>query len=268
MTQLNNVIDILKLLDKSNCRECGEATCLAFAAAVIKGARQLHECTHLDASVVDRFAGKIRKRRSVEQDMLDAMEVLKGKIAGIDLSAAAIRVGGRFSNEKLAVKIMGKDFVVDAKGNLSSDIHVNPWVAIPLLNYVLSAKGTAESENWVPFRELPGGREMAGLFAQRCEKPLKKVADTYTGLFEDMLSVFNGKQVERHYESDISLVLRPLPKVPILICYWRPEDGLESDLNLFFDAAVHDNLSIESIYALATGLVTMFEKIALRHGAA
>ena len=105
------------------------------------------------------------------------------------------------------------------------------------------------------------------LFGQRCEKPLKEVADTYTDLFEDMIHIFNGKQVENHYESDISLVLHPLPKVPILICYWRPDDGLESDLNLFFDSTAEDNLNIESIYALATGLVVMFEKIALRHGA-
>ena len=74
------------------------------------------------------------------------------------------------------------------------------------------------------------------------------------------------RQVENHYASDISLVLRPLPKVPILICYWKPEDGLESSLNLFFDSTVEENLRIESLYALCTGLVRMFEKIGLRHG--
>jgi hypothetical protein len=266
MSQLNNVMDILKLLDKTNCKACGEATCLAFAAAVLKGARELQECTHLEQDVIDRYAGKTQKRRSIEQDARDAMEALKGRIAGIDLSEAALRTGGRCANGKLIIKIMGKDFTVDDRGNLASEIHVNSWVAVPLLNYVLHAKGTDDSGNWIPFRELPGGREMAGLFVQRCEKPLKKVADTYTGLFEDMLNIFNGKQVERHFDSDISLVLRPLPKVPILICYWRPDDGLESDLNIFFDAATPDNLPFESIYALAAGLVTMFEKIAQRHG--
>jgi hypothetical protein len=56
--------------------------------------------------------------------------------------------------------------------------------------------------------------------------------------------------------------------VPILICYWRPEpeDGLESNLNIFFDSTAEENLNIESIYTLATGLTIMFEKLALRHG--
>ena len=41
MSQLTNPMEIFKLLDKSNCRECREATCLAFAAAVFKGQKQL-----------------------------------------------------------------------------------------------------------------------------------------------------------------------------------------------------------------------------------
>jgi hypothetical protein len=264
--QLKSVIDILKLLDRSNCRQCGDATCLAFAAAVFKGEKQLHACTHLERDVVERFDGKARTRKSIGQDMLEAVEQLKKRIAEMDLSAAAERVGGRFSNRKLTLKIFGKDFGVDSEGNLSSDIHVNPWVAIPVLNHVLHCEGKLPSGNWVPFRELKGGKEWAGLFMQRCEKPMKKVADDYTGLFEDMLTIFNGKQVERHYASDISLVLHPLPKVPILICYWKPDDGLESDLTMFFDSTAQDNLPIESIYALGTGMVRMFEKISMRHG--
>jgi CO dehydrogenase/acetyl-CoA synthase gamma subunit (corrinoid Fe-S protein) len=48
MSTLNNPVEILKLLNKSNCRECHEATCLAFAAAVFKGRKRLQDCPHLD----------------------------------------------------------------------------------------------------------------------------------------------------------------------------------------------------------------------------
>jgi len=94
---------------------------------------------------------------------------------------------------------------------------------------------------------------------------MKKVADTYPDFFADMLQIFAGKQVGRQFDSDISLVLHPLPKLPILICYWRPEDGLESDFHLFFDSTAENMLTIDSIYLLTTGLLIMFEKIALRH---
>ena len=266
MSQLNNPVEILKVLNKSNCKECNEPTCLAFAAAVFKGNKQLAECPHLESDVIERFGGKTEKLKSIEQDMEELMEQLKREVAKIGLSSAAQRLGVEFSDDKLRIKTCGKNFIVDSRGELSSEIHIHPWIAIPILSYILNCKGRPVSGKWVPFRELEGGQDWHRLFGQRCEKPLKKVADSYTDLFNDMLHIFNGRQVENHYQSDISLVLHPLPLVPILICYWRPEDGLESSLNLFFDSTAEDNLNIESIYALGTGLVSMFEKIALTHG--
>jgi len=259
-------MEIFKLLDKSNCRACMEATCLAFAAAVFTGKKQLDECPHLDSDIIERFGGRTEKRKPIEQDLDKSVEQLKRKITTIDLSSTAQRLGARFSDNKLTIKVLGKDFSVDSMGNLSSDIHIHSWVTIPILSYIIGSAGIPVSGQWVPFRELKNGKTWYRLFGQRCEKPLKRVADTYTDLFEDMIHIFDGVQVKNHYASDISLVLHPLPKVPILICYWKPEDGLESSLNIFFDSTAEDNLNIESIYALGTGLVRMFEKIALRHG--
>jgi hypothetical protein len=265
MPQLNNTLEILKILDKSNCRDCGKSTCLAFAAAVFKGEKQLDECPKLESDIIEKFGGKAETRVTIEQDPMELVERLKKEIAAVDLSCAAQRVGARFFDNKLTIKVCGKDFSVDSRGNLSSDIHIHPWITIPILNYIIHSAGIPVSGNWVPFRELKSGRAWYRLFEQRCEKPLKKVADAYTGLFEDMLHIFNGRQVENHYASDISLALYPLPKMPILVCYWNPEDGLDSSLNMFFDSTAEENLNIESIYAIGTGLVRMFEKIALRH---
>jgi len=42
------MIEILKLLPKTNCRECGEATCMVFAAQVVEGAKGVEDCPFLD----------------------------------------------------------------------------------------------------------------------------------------------------------------------------------------------------------------------------
>ena len=266
MHQPKNPMEIFKLLEKSNCKKCNEKTCLAFSVAVFKGQKQLNECPCLESDITERYGGKIDKKTTPEQEVDESVEQLKRKITTIDLAASAQRLGASFSNGKLTIKTLGKDFSLDSKGNVTTDIHVHSWILVPVLNYIIDGAKIPVSGKWVPFRELEGGKTWYRLFGQRCEKPLKKVADTYTDLFEDMIHIFNGKPAENHYDSDISLVLHPLPKVPILICYWKPEDGLESSLNIFFDSTAEDNLNIESIYALAVGLVRMFEKIALRHG--
>jgi hypothetical protein len=266
MKQPKNAMEIFQLLDKSNCRECGEKTCLAFAGAVFKGKKQLKECPKLDPEIIERFSGEPGNQNAVEQNRDAYLENLKNEITNIDLARAAKRVGARFLNDKLTLKVLGKNFSVYTKGNFYTDIHINPWVAIPFLTYVLYGKGVPVSRKWVSFRELKHGKEWYPLFQKRCEEPLKRVADIYTGLFDDMVHILSGKQVEKQFESDISVVLYPLPRVPVMVCYWLPEDGLESSLNVFFDQTAEENLDIGSVFTLGVGLTQMFEKIAQRHG--
>ena len=265
MIQLTNPMEIFKLLDRSNCRKCHELTCLAFAAAVFKGQRRLIECPNLESRDIEHSDGKSDGRVTLEQEMEFTLEELKNQLASVDLGSAARKLGASFSDSKLTIKILGKNLSVDSKGNITTDIHIHRWVTIPVLNHIIQSKGTPVSGEWVPLRELKNGKTWYRLFEQQCEKPLKRVADMHTDLFEDMIRVFNGKQVEKHYGSDFSLVLRPLPKVPILICYSKAEDGLESNLNVFFDSTAEDHLNIESIYTLGVGLAKMFNKIAIRH---
>lgn len=267
MPRINNAMEVFKLLNRSNCRDCREKTCMAFAVAVFKGRRELADCPHLGSDILKKFEGDIEKPNTIDEDMRDAVEALKQKIPEIDLESAARRVGASFAGNKLTLKVCGKDFSVNSKGMISADIHVNPWVAVPVLRYILESDGKPVSGNWVSFRELKNGPERFSLFQQKCEKTLKAIADRYPALFKDMLDIFDGRRVETHFDSDISIVLRPLPRFPILICYWKPEEGLDSDLHVFFDAVSEENLDIESIYTLVMGIVGMFGKISLRHGA-
>ena len=51
-------LDIWELLPRTNCKQCGEASCLAFAVAVLQHNRLLNECAPLqsDPSFADRKA--------------------------------------------------------------------------------------------------------------------------------------------------------------------------------------------------------------------
>lgn len=266
MPKPKNAMEIFQLLDKSNCRECGQKTCLAFAGAVFMGQKRLDECPKLDKATIERFCGEAENRNTIEQNRDEYLEKLKNDIANIDLAKATKRIGARFSDNKLTLKVLGKAFSVDTKGKLFADIHINPWVSIPFLSYIIDGKGLPVSGRWVSFRDLKDGKERYPLFQKRCEEPMKRVADTYTDLFDDLVHIFDGKQAEKQFEADISVVLHILPRVPMMICYCLPEDGLESSLNIFFDETADKNLDIGSIFTLGAGLTQMFNKLALRHG--
>jgi hypothetical protein len=268
MAQFKTLMDVLKLLEKSNCKKCGEKTCMVFAAAVFNGNRALTECPQVPAEIVNKYTAQPKKQEPIDQDRENQLVELKTKVMKLDLQETAARIGAVYDRSELIIKVMGKRVEVNSFGKVATDIHTTPWMMVPLFNYILSCKGMPTENRWVPLRELPGGKDWYRLFGQTCEKPMKKVADTYPDLFSDLVEIFNGQPVKDHYQSDVALVLHPLPLVPILICYWLPDEGLESDLNIYFDASAEDNLGIEHIYSLGTGITRMFQKLALRHGIA
>ncbi len=266
MAAFRNAMEIFVLLDRSNCRKCGEKTCLAFAGAVLRGQRNLGSCPKLDAATVARYGGANAPMAVDDEDYRQSLAALRQQVASLDLAEAAKRVGGEFANDRLTIKVMGKDFSIDTDGNLSSSIHIIPWVSVPFLTYILICQGVPVAGEWITFREIEEGQERYPLFKKRGEEAMKRVADTWPDLFADIVNLFNGRRVAAHFDSDISVVLPVLPLVPLLICYWREAEGIASSLNIFFDQTVNANLDIGAAYMLAAGLTQMFEKLALQHG--
>lgn len=266
MKSFDNALQVYSLLNKSNCRECHLATCLAFAGAVYTGAKKLSDCPHISQEILAKYNDRQTTPSALEKNIILAMNELKGKISTIDLKARASQLGGTYNDGKITIQVLGKNFSVCDNGEIQTAIHVNPWITLPVYTYLLIGGSTPLSGRWVPLRELPGGKDWYRLFGQRCEQPLKKVADDYPDLFDDLIRMFNGKQVEKHYASDISLVLYPLPKLPMLICYWYPEGKMNSELNLFFDDTAEDYLDLNSINSIGSGFVTMLEKLTQYHG--
>lgn len=266
MSRLKNPLEVYKLLPRSNCRLCGVPTCMAFAAAVIKGEKGLADCPQLGGDIIARFGGKIEKHVTLEEHQERLLEQLRGEIAKIDFPSAAQRLGATLSGGRLRVKCFGRDFYVDSKGGITSECHINAWITAPLLNYIVSGAGTGAAGVWAPFRELRNGAKWDPLYSHFCEEPLKQTADAHTSLFEDILYTFGGRPTPEGFSADFALVLHPLPKVPVLFSYCGPEEGLESRLSIFFDVTVEDNLNIESVYLLGVGLAAMFGRITARHG--
>jgi hypothetical protein len=265
MSPLKSYLDLYKHLPQTNCKKCGMAACLAFAAAAMRGQKSLSACPDLDPQVREELAQELGQPADPQEEMTRALAPLKARVATVDLAAKAGQLGCAHNGKRLVLKCLGKDFTVDPDGTLASQCHVNAWLAEPMLNYVSLGQGKDPVGRWKLLRELPGGEDWQRLFAQRCEKPLQKVIDEHRDLMEWVIDIFGAQAVEEEGSPELGVVLHPLPKLPLLIRYWPSEDGLESTLNLCFDATATDNLPVESIYTLGVGLVTMLEKIALTH---
>ncbi len=284
----DSVFEIYARLDRSNCRQCGEKSCLAFAGAVFTGNRPPSDCPRLPSEDVAALSGTSPGANPAWRQGVYYLEDLKKKIAALaepepwdasgrsrapaggGLAGRAAAIGAEYRQHpdggRLVLRIFGKPFSVDDQGRIHTDIHVNPWIAVPALSLILMGEGRDPSGEWISFRELNGGPERYNLFHRRAELQLRRLADARRDLMEDLVRLFGGRTVVRPFEADLAVRLLPLPRLPLLLCYWRPEEGMESRLRLYFDGTADKNLDIESLFQLGVGFAAMLDKLFHRHG--
>jgi len=64
--QVLRPLDAYGLLPKTNCKQCGEMTCLAFAVALLQGSRSVDDCPPLNATEWSASRGRLAEVLSID----------------------------------------------------------------------------------------------------------------------------------------------------------------------------------------------------------
>ncbi len=266
MSEKLTAMDVFKKLPKTNCKECGVPTCLAFAALVVQGQKQPGDCPYLESEAAEQIGGGVTTQEDMAEENRKLLAPLKDRIRTLDFEEASKRLGVPLLNGRLGVRCLGKIFEIDQEGDLHTPVHANVWIHVPLLYYVLESKGRELTGQWMPFVELSGGQDWQRFFDHRVGLAFQKMADQDPDLFCDILGLFGKEAIDTGFGADDEYVLYPMPNVSILFCYWRAEGEFESKLSLFFDKATDSNINAEFLFRLGAGMLEMFKKIMIRHG--
>ncbi len=265
-TNFKNAMEIFQFLPKTNCKECSQSTCLAFAGAVFTGILGLSDCPYVPHDKLLQFGGDKKGTNPIEEEFYSVIKNLQTRLLSLDMEETAKTVKGEYQYGVITIPILGKRFSINQQSQVKTDIHVNGWILKSVLHYLIHSKGLPLNHNWVPLRELPSGQDWYRLFGQQCENILKTTADKHPDLFSDLVDMFKAREIVDQYDSDVAVILYPLPLVPMLICYWHPEDGMESSLKLFFDDSAESNIGMDGLYTLGVGIAVMLEKLVQTHG--
>jgi len=260
-----SALDILKHTPRTNCGKCGVSTCMGFSALVARGQKNPRDCPYLNEEIIRRTAQTSESETSRENRAEQLVRELKGKVKDIDFSEAAERLDGELKDGGIMIRCLGKPFVLDRDGELHTMCHVNHWIHVSLLQYVLFGAGEGPVEKWTTFKELKGARDWAHFYAHRCEREFHRMADEHTDLFLDILDIFGREHRAAYPSAPHSYLLHPLPKVPFLFCHWPPEGNFGSEFRLFFDRTIESNLEARGAYLLSQGVVEMFRRIIVKH---
>ncbi len=127
--------------------------------------------------------------------------------------------------------------VVDLEGNRAST-----YTAILILHYLVTAKGTPLTGEWISYRHLPGGDIYMDPFQKRAVMPFLK---TFGDKPEDFKKAAIATGAQEGPGSGISMVFTVLPRVPICFVIWPGDDEMPSSANILFDAAAADYMPTE-----------------------
>ncbi len=251
-------IDLYKLTPRTNCRECGFASCLAFATQVVVGKADLEACPHLDPGTVGPMRSKLAQQHEAgigvsRESFEKTLEFLRREADKWDFRDIAESLGARFflkdGKQALALPYFGSMLTV-TREDIADDsgTQTNPWEKILIYNYVIG--GACEpSGSWVGMESLPNSVSKIKSLKSHCEKPL---AERYAGRLHELPETLQGFGRTLHLveeKVDFAAEFQVFPKLAVRVLWWDedPAEGFRCETKFLFDSKVLQVIDLESL---------------------
>lgn len=264
-----SVVDLYsRILPKTNCKECGYQTCIAFAGMVVSEKLPLKNCPHIRPDILESAQQELeeqyRQGKWLKKDMArEALDYAKDKAASMNLEDIAARISGEFlidqGTQKIQVPCFKKRLSITKAGiwdQSGNELSKNEQTFV----YIHLARGGASrpTGNMKSLKEFPNTVSKIVTMHERVETPLKKAFGAYPERLGASCEASGGIAAKERYPAcDLAYEFWAFPKVPVVLLFWKENDGFEADVKLLFDETIIEHLDIEAILFLSEHLCQM-----------
>jgi len=239
-------LEIVRHLPKTNCGECGEPSCLAFAVALLSGKRNPRDCPHADLEGLSLSGGP---NPSSELDQAwRILEEVKTGVAGLDLRARAGGLGVEWREGRLLIPYLdGLVELTPRSARRIDGLELDPRDQILLYNYVRFGGKAPLSGEFVGLETFPNSVSKVATLRRYAEERLARALSERFATLREALSSFRTREIPA--EADLSFEVYVLPRVPLRIHFWRPEpeEGLSPEAKVLYDRLALEYLDLESL---------------------
>ncbi|MCP4023290.1 MAG: DUF3786 domain-containing protein [Desulfobacteraceae bacterium] len=264
-----SVVDLYtKILPKTNCKDCGFATCLAFAGMVVSEKHPLENCPHIKPDMLKDAQKELEEQykagKWLKKDMAaEALQWAKEKACTTDLKSINKRIGGKMIDENgkktIALPYFHSHILITAEKIIDSngkELTRNEQTFV----YIHMAKGGSSTPTgrMKSFKEFPNTVSKIKSMNNSVEKPLKNKFGSRLNQLEQACIAAGAINVKTEYDSpDLAYLFQAFPMVPVVLIFWDAEEGFEEDIKLLFDETALDHLDVEAIMFLSEHIGNM-----------
>jgi len=261
-------VDVYKdILPKTNCGDCSFPSCLAFASMVVKEKVPLIRCPHIEPAVIEKYQEILNKQyiegKYAKRDMSrDALEWSKKRASSVNIKDLDDTIGGDFykNGDSCFLELRYfMDTIVINKEDISykNGPSLNIWEQVLIYNHIAKNGKSKPAGKWKAIEELPNSVSKTVSMRDRVEMPLIERFDGHADELVDAAEYIGGVNItEKERLADLVLLLRPLPRVPIMLLFWEQdkEEGFDARLKVLFDETIIEHLDLESMVFLSEKL--------------
>lgn len=274
-----SVMDLYKdVLPKTNCRDCGFPTCLAFAGKVVTEKLPLENCPHIDPELLAKSQAILEEQwaqgKWLKKDPAqDALNWAKERASSMKLQDVAGRIGGvlkRWGNKSyVELPYFNTRILIAEDGIRRQDgTPLNRWEQVFIYNHMAQGGRRDPTGRWKALEEIPNTVSKIKSMKEHVEVPLVERFRDNTGELiqaakrlgaQALTETANFRDLPQGFSSDLAFLFRPLPKVPVMLLYWRGDrsEGFGDRVKLLFDETIVEHLDIESIIFLSERLMEL-----------
>ena len=245
-------MDIVRRTPKTNCGECGHASCLAYAAAVVKTGADPTLCPYINLdgmSLPDQTSCDPENLARARD--LALVQHPKNKIAPLSFSEIAVPLGLEVIDQRaLRFSYLGQETILTKEGmTIAGRQPEDPRDQILIYNYIYSRGGRLPDGTWIGMESLPNSISKIKTLAVYCEERLAEHFDRADQKIVVGTCREIGGEAVTDETANYAMEIPVLPRVPQKILYWasEPEDGFGARVKVLFDQNVLDFLDLESL---------------------
>ncbi len=255
------MIDTYKKLPGTNCGECGEPTCMAFALRVKSAQRKISECPYVKQED-DESAGQ-ETVVTMENNYKRVSKELEEEVKRVDLKEAAAAIGGNYENKNgggvIRLKMINKDYEVRNEGLFENGSYCqHSWSKIIIYDYVRRKGKIPLTGDWVSLGHFPDAASHSKAFQKNAED---KISDKFNSDLRGLVSRCNeleGIKTSGKLKADYVCGFNLLPRVPMYLCFWEADEEYSASCKLYVDRSAEAYIDIEYLAYLLEWFVKIF----------